>query len=88
VTIESQIDTSVLRPVVRGTRIKVAQIAREFEAHGLSPNEIAEVHPHLTLGQVQAALVYFRANEDAIRADWAQADRRVDAIRAEFPPLR
>ncbi len=47
------------KPRIAGTRIKVSLIAREYEQDGLSPHQIAEAHPHLTLAQIHAALSYF-----------------------------
>jgi hypothetical protein len=38
----------------------------------MSPEEIAEDYPHLTLAQVHAALAYYHANREEIEADIAQ----------------
>ncbi len=50
-------DPSVMmgKPVIRGTRITVELLLREFAA-GTSFEEIARNHPHVTQDDVRAAL--------------------------------
>lgn len=69
-----------------GTDIKVAQIAWEYEHHGMSPDEIVDAHPHLSLADVHAALTYFYDHLDAVRADWAETDRVIEEMKVKFPP--
>ena len=78
------IDEARPRPVVRGTDIKVSQIAFEYEHHGMSPDQIIEAHSHLTLADVHAALAYFYDHLEAIRADWRETDRIVEEMRKKF----
>jgi uncharacterized protein (DUF433 family) len=75
---------------VAGTDIKVGQIAWECEYHGMTPDDIVEAHPHLTLADVHAALSYFYDHRDAIVAEWQERDRLIEAMQTEFPapPLR
>jgi uncharacterized protein (DUF433 family) len=82
----SHIDDSTPRPVISGTDIKVSQVAFEYEHHGMTPDEIVEAHPHLSLADVHAALTYFYDHMDAIRADWRETDRIVDELKRRFPP--
>jgi uncharacterized protein (DUF433 family) len=82
----SHIDDTRPRPVVAGTDIKVAQIAWEYEHHGMSPDEIVDAHPHVSLADVHAALTHFYDHMDAIRADWAETDRMIDEMKSTFPP--
>ncbi len=79
------VDDAAPRPVVRGTDIKVSQIAFEYEHHGMTPDEIVEAHPHLTLADVHAALTYFYDHMEAIRADWRETDRIVAEMKKKFP---
>ena len=79
------IDTSRRRAVVAGTDIKVSQIAAEIEHHKMTPDEIVEAHPHLTLAQVHAALAYYYDHQDEIRADWREARDTIAGLRSEFP---
>lgn len=45
------------KPVVRGTRITVAQVLKLL-AQGLSPKDIFEDYPHLTQEDISAVLLY------------------------------
>jgi uncharacterized protein (DUF433 family) len=80
------IDDTTPRPVVAGTDIKVAQIASEHEHLGMTPDEIVEAHPHLTLADVHAALSYYFDHMEEIRADWREGDRLVEEMKKRFPP--
>jgi uncharacterized protein (DUF433 family) len=88
------IDESGSRPVVAGTNIKVAQIASETEHLGMTPDDIIEAHPHLTLADVHAALAYYYDHQDAIQRDWREAGGVIDTLRARYssrpppPPVR
>lgn len=53
---------------IDGTRITVLQIATHF-LQGLGAEQIADQYPHLTLGQVYAALAYFHANREEVEAE-------------------
>ena len=60
-------------------RIRVAQIAMDYLAHGWSADEMCRQHDHLTLAEVHAALAYYFDHQDEvdqeIRDDWKQADQ-------------
>ncbi len=79
------IDDACERPVVAGTDIKVSQIASEAEHFGMTPDEIVEAHPHLTLADVHAALMYYFDHRDAIREDWQSARELIAEMRAQHP---
>ena len=72
------------RPVISGTDIKVSQIASEYEHQGMSPDEIIEAHPHLSLGAVHAALAYYYDHQQAIRHEWKQDREFVESLRARY----
>lgn len=62
------------RPHISGHRIRVQDIAVWHEQRALSADEIAAtIYPHLTLGQIHAALAYYFDHiseiRDQIRAD-------------------
>jgi len=46
-------------PVVAGTRIRIVDIAIEYEYLSRPPDEIITAHPHLKLEQVHDALSYY-----------------------------
>jgi uncharacterized protein (DUF433 family) len=60
-------------PVILGTRVRVIDIAIEYEKLGHTPDEIVEAHPHLTLEAVHDALSYYYENrlplDDKIRSE-------------------
>lgn len=56
------------RAYVSGTRVRVQDIVCDSEGLGLTPDEIVANLPHLTLGQVHAALSYYFDHQDEIRA--------------------
>ena len=81
----SHIDVSGTRPVVSATDIKVSLIASETEHLGMTPDEIVDAHPHLTLAAVHAALASFYDHQDAIRAEWLEAEALVAELRHKYP---
>ena len=46
-------------PYLEGTRTKVIEIALDSLAHHWDAEEIQRQHPHLTMGQIHAALAYY-----------------------------
>lgn len=70
--------------MIAGTRIKVSQVAHEFECRGMAPDEIVEAHPHLTLADVHAALAYFYDHTEMIREEWRQAEELVNELQAVY----
>ncbi|MGA7121346.1 MAG: DUF433 domain-containing protein [Polyangiaceae bacterium] len=79
------IDDQGPRPVVAGTRIKVSQIASEYDHLGMTPDQIVEAHPHLSLGDIHAALAYYYDHRDKIQAEWIEAQTLIDALRRKYP---
>jgi uncharacterized protein (DUF433 family) len=80
----AHIDESGERPVISGTNIKVSLVASEFEHAKMTPDEIVEAHPHLTLADVHAALMFYYDHMQAIRQDWADASHLIESLRARF----
>ena len=54
------------RAFVAGTRVGVHDIYVLVEHHGKSAGEVVSAFPHLTLGQVQAALAYCYDHRDEV----------------------
>ncbi len=71
------------RPHIASTGVTVRRIATWYKL-GLSPEEIADEVPHLTLAQVYAALAYYHANRDEIEADLAAEEAEADAIERAY----
>ncbi len=53
-------------PVIIGTRIRIVDIAVEYEYMSYTPDEIINAHPHLKLEQVHDALSYYYEHRDEI----------------------
>jgi uncharacterized protein (DUF433 family) len=53
-------------PVISGTRIRIVDIAVEYEYMGYSPADIICAHPHLRPEQVHDALSYYYEHRDEI----------------------
>ncbi len=73
------------RPHIANTRIKVSQIASEYEHNGMMPDEIVEAHADLSLAQIHAALAYFYDHQDDIRREWRENDDLTASLRALYP---
>jgi uncharacterized protein (DUF433 family) len=46
--------------------MKVAQLAAEVMAYGWSPEELHFQHPHLSMGEIHAALAYYWDHRDDV----------------------
>jgi uncharacterized protein (DUF433 family) len=69
---------------IAGSRIKVTHIARDHLGGGMSPEQIVAAYPHLTLGQIHAALAYYFDNRAVLDAQIEQSDREIDRLREEM----
>ena len=69
-------------PIVAGTGVTVRRITIDYKM-GMSPEEIAEEIPHLTLSQVYAALAYYHTNKEMIEADIAAQESEAERLEAE-----
>ena len=67
---------------IDGTRITVHRIATLYR-QGQTAEDIAQTYPHLSLGQVYAALAYYHANREEIDAELAAADAEYDKLRGD-----
>lgn len=56
--ITSREDVGAGRPIIAGTRTKVANIVAYYKL-GLSPEELAREFPHLSLSQIHDALSFY-----------------------------
>lgn len=73
-------------PYLEGTRTKVVEIALDSLAHHWDAEEIKRQHPHLTMGQIHAALAYYHDHREALDADIAQQLADVDRIAGARQP--
>ncbi len=75
------------RPIIAGTRIKVAQIAIEYDQMGKTSDEIIQSHPHLTLTQVHDALSYYYDNIEEISEDWKANETFVEEMKKQYTSI-
>ena len=72
-------------PVIAGTRIRVIDIVIEYEKLGYTPDEIVDVHPHLSLAQVHDALSYYYENRKEMDEKMAQDEKFIKLLKEQFP---
>ncbi len=72
-------------PILSGTRIRVVDIGIEFEYAGMSPDEIAQAHPHLSLAQVHEALSYFYAHINEMQEKIKQDEKFIENLKQRYP---
>jgi uncharacterized protein (DUF433 family) len=70
-------------PVIKGTRIPVRTIVLTWR-RGISPEEIPEHYPHITVAQVFEALSYYCDHQDEIN-DYIEKNRVPEDLVGRFP---
>jgi uncharacterized protein (DUF433 family) len=75
-------DTCGDRPRMDGTRLTVHWIAIETQA-GVTPEQILEERPYLTLAQIHAALAYYYANQEQIESEISADDAEYERLVAK-----
>ncbi len=70
------------RPCIEGSRITVRYIVIEYRS-GMTPEEILEDKPYLSLAKIYAALAYYYANKVEIDADIDAYDRACEQLAVE-----
>jgi uncharacterized protein (DUF433 family) len=75
------------RAYIAGTRTRVQDVYVLAEVHGLTPDQIVEQLPHLTLGQVHAALSYYYFDHrEQILNELREDEEFVRQMRAQTGP--
>jgi uncharacterized protein (DUF433 family) len=74
------------RAFIVGTRVRIQDIYALAEVQGLSPDEIVEQLPHLTLGQVHAALAYYFDHREQILSELREDEAYVEMMRRQTGP--
>lgn len=70
-----------LRAYITGTRVRVQDIYAQAEILGRTPEEIVESLPHLTLGQVHAALSYLFDHRAGILSEMREDELFAEQLR-------
>ena len=73
------------RPRIDGHRVRVQDIAIEHDRQGLSPEEICQQHPSLSLAEVHSALAYYYDHREAILAEIVADQSAVEEFRQRHP---
>ena len=72
-------------PVIKGTRTRVIDIGIECEYLGMSPDEIARAHPHISLAQIHEALAYFYKHIKEMREKIKKDESYIEKLRQKYP---
>jgi uncharacterized protein (DUF433 family) len=73
------------RACIAGHRIRVQDVVVLHELRGMSPKEIVEQYPGITLADVHAALVYYYDHQQEIDGELRNADEWSDWLKANVP---
>src|SRR3954447_21974357 len=68
---------------IDSTSTKVIEVALDQIAHGWSAEEIHFQHPHLSLGQIHAALAYYYDHKAEMDAEIQRSLARVNELRQQ-----
>jgi uncharacterized protein (DUF433 family) len=71
------------RPRIANSRITVQYIVNETKA-GVTPEEIQEDKPHLTLASIYTSLAYYYANKELLDAEFTAYEQECDRLEAEY----
>jgi uncharacterized protein (DUF433 family) len=74
------------KAAIDNTRVRVNNVAW-LEKRGLTPQQVLEHYPDLTLAQVHAALAYYYDNRDEIEAELAAEDQAAEDFEREKAEL-
>jgi len=74
-------------PVITGTRIRVIDIAIEYDRLGLTPDQIIDAHPHLTLEAIHDALSYYYENRSMIDEEIKKKQDIIKGIAQKIPSI-
>ncbi len=72
---------------IAGHRIRVMDIAIWHERMGMSPDEIVQNYPAITLSDVHAALAYYYDHIEEIRDDIRRDEEYADEFRRSHPSV-
>ncbi|MBW8049791.1 MAG: DUF433 domain-containing protein [Cytophagales bacterium] len=74
-------------PIISGTRIRVIDIAIEYDKLGLTPDQIIDAHPHLNLEQIHGALSYYYENISYFKKKIREEKETIKKIIKKHPSI-
>lgn len=83
ITIDPKI--SGTHPIIRGTRIKVMDIAVRYELLGMSADRIVDEYPHLKLEHVHDALSYYYEHKDIFDRQYREDQLLITRLKKQYP---
>jgi uncharacterized protein (DUF433 family) len=83
ISIDSKISGG--QPVIRGTRIKVVDIAIRYELMGMSADKIVDEYPHLKLEQIHDALSYYYEHKTALDRKYKEDQAFLTQLKKQYP---
>ena len=78
-------DISNGSPTVKGTRIRVIDVAIEYTMLSWSPDEIVEAHPYLNLASVHDVLSYYYEHQQEIDTEIQDRIRHIEELKKSYP---
>ena len=72
-------------PVIVGTRTRVMDIAIRYEFGGMTPDQIIEQFPHLSLAQIHDALSYYYELKSELDGTYKKEQMIVNELRKNYP---
>lgn len=76
------------KPLITGTRIRVIDIAIRYELGGMTPDEIIQQFPSLSLPQVHDALSFYYERKHEIDLAFQKEEELVATVRAKYRSKR
>ncbi len=73
------------QPVVRGSRIKVMDIAVRYELMGMSADKIVDEFPHLKLEQIHDALSYYYEHKAMLDKKYKDDQAFLTQLKKQYP---
>jgi len=73
------------QPVIKGTRIKVMEIAIGYELMGRTADSIIDEYPHLKLEQIHDALSYYYENKEKFDRKYREDQSFLMQLRRQYP---
>ena len=74
-------------PAIKGTRMRVIDIAIEYDRLGLTPDQIIDAHPHLTLEAIHDALSYYYENRSMMDEEIKKRRDIIKGIAQKIPSI-
>lgn len=73
------------RACIAGHRIRVTDIVVWHEIRGMSPDQIVDMFPGITLADVHAALDYYFDHREEIENEFRKQDQLAEWVKANIP---